>query len=525
MDTGTFFDRAKRHVLKPTIVNPDSKFVVVTYWWGRGNLNKNTQRPCPEDRDEIVLWEGIKKSLLNEIRKKNPNATESDIPQADINDEIKAVLPAYKMKWLEPMTFEDMLDKWVASCKKHKCNFLAEEYPEFAVKGGYQHAINFKPYFIKLALAAAYPRGVLYIDGDMHIKKYPGIFDAEEVDYMARGWNTDPRVAPWSDKECFDPYTFETSGGTMFFGNTYYGRLLLEHWEKSVLLYPGKADDRILSLTIMKQHLLAELSTIQLPMEYLWMTLDYDTIFNKYPNDVKQTGITITHPECLTGEERAEKDSNIKSTRIPRGYTRAVENKLSCRDHEVIYEYIHFPSKESIGVFKHYLDWLSTHKVVTVVPYAKKYGKYNTTVSENMTLFNNVLLKVPDHIVIVSENDIDSVSLHRVSSKREIPITILKYLLNHQHVVYVPKGTRSIRTVLGKAKQQQLDFVTRNLSESRDKAKKEYVLKLDSGYPIYFGTQNKVLRHLLLMSSSIEDMETIFNESYMFLTRIHCGWL
>ena len=38
--------------MKPNIINPKSNFVVITYWWGRGNLNKNTQRPCPEDRKE-----------------------------------------------------------------------------------------------------------------------------------------------------------------------------------------------------------------------------------------------------------------------------------------------------------------------------------------------------------------------------------------------------------------------------------------------------------------------------------------
>jgi hypothetical protein len=31
---------------KPTIVNEQSKFVVVTYWWGRGNFNANISRPC-----------------------------------------------------------------------------------------------------------------------------------------------------------------------------------------------------------------------------------------------------------------------------------------------------------------------------------------------------------------------------------------------------------------------------------------------------------------------------------------------
>jgi len=30
----------------PTIINSNSNFVVITYWWGRGNLNNNTSRPC-----------------------------------------------------------------------------------------------------------------------------------------------------------------------------------------------------------------------------------------------------------------------------------------------------------------------------------------------------------------------------------------------------------------------------------------------------------------------------------------------
>ena len=31
------------------ILNPASSFVVVTYWWGRENMIRNLQRPCPED--------------------------------------------------------------------------------------------------------------------------------------------------------------------------------------------------------------------------------------------------------------------------------------------------------------------------------------------------------------------------------------------------------------------------------------------------------------------------------------------
>jgi len=520
-----FFVRAKSHSLTPTIVNKDSNFVVVTYWWGRGILNRNTQRPCPEERDEIMEWEEIKENMLKDLRKTNPSATKADLDPKEIEIELKSAVKLYNLKWANSIKFEEMIAKWEKACGNNKCNYLAEEYAEFAVKGGYQHAINFKPYFIDLALAACYPRGVLYIDGDMTIKKYPNVFDTKEVDYMARGWNVDPRAGPW-DNPCFEPYILETSGGTMFFGNTYYGRLLLKHWQQSTLKYPGKADDRIISMMITMEHLLVPLSTIQLPVEYLWLSLDYDNLLKKNTTFTKKTSIEITHPECLTGEDRAQSDSSTKvSSRHPRAYMRAVENLIECKKNEIIYEYIHFNSKEHIGSFRPYLDWLSTHKVVNVVPYSKAYGSHTISAQENSKILADTVLQVNDQIVVVSDEDINTISLHKVSSKRDIPATILKYLLNNQHVVYVPKGIRGINTIVGKANNQHLDFITKNLSNNRSKAKKEYTLKLDREYPIYFGPNNKVLRHLLLMSNSISDLENIFNESYLFLTRIHCGWV
>ena len=47
-------------------VNPNSKFVVVTYWWGGSNKNKNTQRPCIGD-----LQEEIKEELVDELNDEN----------------------------------------------------------------------------------------------------------------------------------------------------------------------------------------------------------------------------------------------------------------------------------------------------------------------------------------------------------------------------------------------------------------------------------------------------------------------
>lgn len=479
----SFFARATSHTLRPTIVNSKSKFVVVTYWWGRGNLNKNTQRPCPED-----------------------------------------VVPGRELT-TPPISYEKMISNWEEACSKHNCNYLAEEYPEFAVKGGYQHAINFKPYFISLALEACYPRSVLYIDGDMKIKLYPSICDIDDIDYMARGWNTDSRPALGRKRPtfCFDPYVFEMSGGTMFFGNTQNGRALLKYWQEETKKYPGKADDRILSLAFYKHALLTALNTIQLPIEYLWLDMDFDT-YLKDGSDYKRSEIAISHPECLTGEDRAAEEG-AASDRYPRDYSKYTDDHLIC-DWDEIYEYIHFPSKSMIGPFRPYFDWLETTDTVDIVPYSKKYGSFNDVAKKNEQRMSDITLKIHNPVVIVSPHEIDSNSCHRVTESHDIIPTILKYVLNGQRVVYIPKGTRSVNTVLAKAIKGGYDFVTKNENKSKYRGgREEYSLKLDSEYPIYFGNSSDVLKHWLYMSDSISGLEKLFNRTYMFLTRVRCSWV
>jgi hypothetical protein len=482
-DADDFFARAKAHRLNPTIVNEASNFVVITYWWGRGNLNKNTQRPCPED-----------------------------------------LTPGQELD-VKPIKFEEMIGNWEAACKKHKCNYLAEEYAEFAVKGGYQHAINFKPYFIDLALAACYPRSVLYIDGDMKILMYPGVCDMKDIDYMARGWNTDPRPGDFRThkKFCFDPYVFEMSGGTMFFGNTFHGRALLKAWQKETLKHPGKADDRILSMAIMLQKLLISLSTLQLPVEYLWLDMDYDYHLRE-GEDYKRNKVAISHPECLTGEDRAAVEG-ASSNRYPRSYDRYVSDLLFC-DWDEIYEYLQFEDKAQVGPFKPYFEFLDNHGVADIIPYSKKYGSYNPIVKKNTSLLEKIPILVHNKLVIVSPHDFNTVSLHKVSGEHETIVTILKYIVNGQHVLYLPTtSARSANTVLGKASKEELDFVARNTSKRRDRAKSEYSLDLDTSYPMYFGPNNRILKQFLLMATSFKEMDKLFNRSYIFLTRIHCGWV
>ena len=418
-----------------------------------------------------------------------------------------------------------MIDSWEKACKKHNCNYLAEEYSEFTVKGGYQHAINFKPYFIELALNACYPRSVLYIDGDMKIRLYPGVCDIKDLDYMARGWNTDPRTGEWRKhgRFCFDPYAFEMSGGTMFFGNTYHGRNLLKVWQKETLRYPGKADDRILSMAIMLQNMLVSLSTLQLPIEYLWLDMDYDYHLEE-GEDYQKKYISISHPECLTSEDRATSEG-ASTNRYPRSYDRYVTDNIIC-DWDEIYEYIQFEDKSQISAFKPYFKFLDDHGVVDLYSYAKKYGPYNPTVKKNTSLLEKIEVKVRDKLVVVSPHDFLTASLHKVSTEHETIMTILKYLLNGQHVIYIPsKTTRSVNTVISKGIKEELDFVVKNDSKIKARARPDYSLKIDKEYPMYFGPNSRVLKQFLLMADSFKEMDKLFNRTYIFLTRIHCGWV
>lgn len=78
-DTNEIIDTGiEREYLKPEIINPESNFVVVTYWWGRGRDNANIARPCMAYYEVIIsdiksytieyferIYRSIKTNLMN----------------------------------------------------------------------------------------------------------------------------------------------------------------------------------------------------------------------------------------------------------------------------------------------------------------------------------------------------------------------------------------------------------------------------------------------------------------------------
>lgn len=539
--------------LTPTIVNPESKFVVVTYWWGRGNANRNLQRPCPEEIIDQVKEE-MEESLAEEDEEyksiletfitardkyrsleRSGTLTEEDLQEYKtqkqkrldyirpyfLRDDTKVKINQQYNKIVEegiksgtvtpPKIFDTMIAEWEASMRGANCNFMAVEYP-FERKD-YQNAINGKPMFIKKALDSAgttpsgVKRGVLYIDGDMFIHMYPSIFDMQNVDFMARGWNIDPRSSPYyEDDVCFDPYIFETSGGTMYFGPTDEARVLLDLWvaESSTPQAQGKADDRILSMAFTARKFALEGTVIQLPIEYLWLTDLYAGRFENNPTVAAQARSFIEHPACLTGEERAA-DQGAASNRLPIGYE-SIERATLCEQRGgVFYEYVFFENEEMVQSFADYLNFLRTYvnnegeHMFEVIPYAQTFGRFQTLSQRNEASATTI-----SSTLTVTEGD--TVDLPFGTT---IP-TILAHLKKKCNVTI--GGSVQLPLI-------ETDFAGKNISQD-EVDPFHYSLQLDTKSPMYISHKNRILYQLLSICETLDSINEHLQESYTFLSRI-----
>ena len=532
--------------LQPVIVNPNSNFVVATYWWGRGNINKNLQKPCPEDivnvddlYEEIseMLEEddpsfkdlrlevetikritprtpAIKKELKTKIGKilkvvetflKSPQGVEYKAKR--IRDTMNKLQTEGKFKAGE--TYDKMIDTWNEDCKKQNCNYLSAEYTFFQQPGMYQYGINAKPLFIKKALQSSGGRGILYIDGDMRPNKYPAIFDLKNVDYIARGWNIDPRSSPKYETDiCVDPYIFETSGGIMYFADTPWSHKLLDAWIEELTKFEnkGKAEDRVISLIVMERDFMRQMNIIQLPIEHLWLT-DLYTFQNSRDTNVQVS--VVEHPACLTGEERAMEQSNETptSSREPVGYWEKIDQNVKCDTKcGIFYEYIFFPRKESMTGFEPYLEYIKCLKFKDtnervfedVVDYDNKYGDFNAIAYQNDTTARGLAV-----------SGAGDVTLPQTATIPEI----LAHLYNRQNVKVgdvqnVPENCDVFATITTYLKPDERYFKT---------------IEIDTSKPMFFSVSNVIVQHLLRMCETTQDINKHVSGSYMFFSRIHWG--
>jgi hypothetical protein len=527
---------------------PESRYVVATYWWGKANINRNLQFPCVADiqiqaRNDVFKENPkMMKTLLlaAKILKKyrqtgNSNTADNKILKAvqeKLDEELKEFaisnkeIIAEKQKILlekiresdalnprsKDRTFLEMINDWNTLCSAAEVNHIAlnTEFP----REYYQVGINVKPLFIKKLLDflkeqdPENPKGVLYIDGDMSVLRYPTIFDIEGVDFMASGWNSDTRGSG-AKKPYYNPMIFETSGGTMYFGNTLGARRLLDAWATSTEnpKQEGKADDRILSQEFTTKSMVLTINIINLPIEYLWLTdkyVKYEDTFKAI--ETKKETALIEHPYCLTGEEQAAEQGAAKD-REPNGYYDEITDVIDYKaPKQSIYEYIMFNGHQTMrDEMGPYLKYLGTSKnfwtqepIATLVPFEEKYGNYNVNADLNLKDLPEQVKPTGVTESVVSKN------------VKEI-LTKLRSGIN----VWTGEGSPPAFSIPD-IECYGVDSSTRD--DNADPYTRFVQINTDS--PIFFSASSPILQHLLIMCEKLEDINIHLKMNYMFLSRI-----
>jgi len=544
-----------------------------------------TEQVTPDEKvtylKKIEELNNILKNENNSIKKKlNAKQVYSNEQMKEFDNMSIYEILHKEFRFLSPMTYDKMIEKWEQECEKFNCNHMAVEYPEFAKPGGYQMAINAKPLFIRQALGACGQRSVLYIDGDMFIRKYPNLFDMQDVDFMARGWWIDPRSS-WKMETSitYDPYTFETSGGTMFFSQSMEAKQLINKWiETAGKSYQiGKADDRILSLVFNTYKFLCSMKIIQLPIEYLWLTLDYDErmldIVYDYDKFKMQETIFIEHSECLTSEDTAS-GSGAASDRTPKFYGYLEENIEPVS--EQFHEYIMFPSQDMVETLKSYLDFMRGIQYISdgnellikkglislenpsdneqplyITNYNDKFGNiqypqdtsltYNQVADINMQRVQKMNINSLE-LVNVSENMIEINNFSHLMKEEDeskynhaiIMSLIIKLLIEGKTVIYNPTSMtgydRSYYDILTEndgRKFQSMEFIfapefTSGISHSSNYF---YKPKMHINQVMMFKPSD-ILIKFLTMFLTLDDLSAHLNNgSFEFMSRIRVGYI
>lgn len=492
-------------------------------------------------------------------------------------------------QFVAPLKYDQMIQKWEEECRKFNCNYMTVEIPEFDAPGGYQLAINGKCFFCKKALESAGGRSIVYIDGDMFVRKYPELFDLDNVDYMARGWGIDPRSSSNLEYSIsYDPYTFETSGGIMFFSQSPEAYMLCDLWIKETqkASQTGKADDRIISLVINTYKLLLSMKIIPLPIEYLWLSLDYDYRLMdteitgdlyRYNYETMRNTIIIEHPECLTSEDTAT-GAGAASDRTPKYYSFLEENIDPVSEN--FHEYLNFPSKESTSVvYGSYLDFMSNvyylddenlvlvykefvhpgkdkeenEQPLYIVKYDNKFGnikyinrqKYPSMTYNKVAEINNKrAIKMNLNSLnlqhynedTIEINDLSKLQLKGNNDEEKIIALIIRLLMEGYNVIYNPVGDAGydpmyydlLKTKL-KSTFRNMEFIFVPILKIRDLAPTSinyfYKPRIMTNQAMYFKPGIILIRYLHMYLSLNDFSKQLGYGSYQFMSHVRVGYL
>jgi hypothetical protein len=303
---------------------------------------------------------------------------------------------------------------------------------------------------------------------------------------------------------------------------------------------------------------------IQLPIEYLWLSLDYDDrlIDQLYDYDVPKMTETIfiEHPECLTSEDTAS-GAGASNDRTPKFYN--ILEKVTPVS-ELMHEFIFFPTPESVNAFKDYFDYmkvasylndgnpdliekrlinpenpLENEQPIYVIDYGSQYGdkqirgynqSANQIATENTTRSAPANINIADYDVTMNA----ALGVYEIKNVDDDNYTIIPIILNllqqGNFVLYNPThkpgyDPRYFDEITSKIDvYKHLDFVF--APEIKTFGMTSFFKPLiKSNQPMLFGPTNNILIKFLQMFVTLEHFSDYLNGgSYEFFSRVRVGY-
>lgn len=493
------------------INNDKSNFVIISYWWGRGNTNKNS------------------------IRNR---------------------------------TYEKQIYDLAKSCNKVKCNYYLVEIPQFAEKGMYQQAIGYKPEFIKHAQDyfknSTYTsscsekrkgKTVIYIDSDIIILKFPYLFESDNDIFFINYYKF--------NLECYNTSQVWVPGGIMGFSNTPIGRKILDMFIEEMKYKKHLAEDKILASLFTTNYLALYSRCCWIPETYMLLfdTHEYDTENMKYSKistlsqelqdkDFKPSDIIIKHEDLETIElgDKLLKSRNISDNRFPFDFYKKMGSKLKC-----VYKpntFINYVNYGYNSRQQKHLEFDNNYlKSICKIKLLPRVSDLNLTLKsklfdsnlKNKNKFLIVSFITPEtdkstYDTFVDSYDIYDYVVYKIEKENiNIPVFLYKMLKKYKRpIVYIDINYKIKKELDIFENKYEMDFMMFNLNNYKN-CNDPRILKTLNSDVIYL-SNNELVFNLLKVwiftntktiynkGLSHKSLEYIFNKGQLIL-KLRCNWL
>jgi hypothetical protein len=260
------------------MLNSDSKFILVSYFWGKNNINKNSTKK---------------------------------------------------------LTYGQQAERLIQNCKKHNVNYYIAEFPVFEKKGSYQIALGLKGHFISKCVEK-FDKTIAFVDSDLQLLKYPSIFDID-ADCFFLNWN-EYQLNCYNPYQLELPGGILGFGNT--FGAKALLKILNEFMMKHLHLAEDKSFSGVITRHFMNTYL--RTVWLPANYLYLNTSHKYDPSIGEYTylatlredlkvqGDYQEKDIVFLHEDFETGELDDVFKDRVSKNRWPPDLYKKLGEKLKC---------------------------------------------------------------------------------------------------------------------------------------------------------------------------------------------------